>query len=279
MEHLGKWTMLAIVCCWPVAALAQLQLLPDKEPQRVFAGDARKITLAWHNATDKIVDAEIRARILQTSSATTAQSGETSWKKLQLLPQQTVLESAQLDFPAVNAETKFLVQWMASSNQIFGATEVLVYPTNLFHELKPMLNEETFGVLDPNNELKPLLKQNDLKFLDLGEMTLEDFQGKLAIIGPFDSKNQMREGLEKTIQQIARKGVAVIWIVPPPSPKDELKPSFYLVPEGKGVILVVQPELVADLAERPQSQLNLIWFCKWTLNPKPLTLPFLPSRE
>jgi hypothetical protein len=48
---------------------------------------------------------------------------------LRVLPQQTVLESAQLEFPAVKTETKFLVQWIGR-NDVIGKMEVLVYPTN-----------------------------------------------------------------------------------------------------------------------------------------------------
>src|ERR1035438_2982523 len=101
------WLPLAVVCCWPLAGPAQLQLMPDVQSQRGFAGDARKVTVVWHNAGDKTVEAEIRARMLQTSSATAVQLSERPWKKLQILPGQTVVESAQLDFPIVKAETRF----------------------------------------------------------------------------------------------------------------------------------------------------------------------------
>ena len=70
MKLHGTWMVLMIACCWPWAAFAQLQLLPDQQPQRVFAGDARKIAVVWHNAGDNTAEAEIRARISQTSSAT-----------------------------------------------------------------------------------------------------------------------------------------------------------------------------------------------------------------
>jgi hypothetical protein len=45
------------------------------------------------------------------------------------------------------------------------------------------------------------------------------------------------------------------------------------VPEKQIAIVVVQPELVADLANNPQSQLNLIYFCKLALHPQPPALP------
>jgi len=266
------------LCAFPFGLLAQLEILPDKAPQRVFAGDARKITVTWHNAGDQAVDAEMRTRLYQTSSATAAPLSEKPWKKIEILPGQTVLEAAPLGFPAVNAETRFLIQWLEGTNRVIGKTEVLVYPTNLLAELKTLVGEENLGVLDPNDELKPLLKQNHVEFSDLGETALEDFQGKLAIIGPFSTKAQMREGLAQAVQKIARKGAAVVWLQPPPGPKDPIKPSFYIVPEGKGSIVVVQADLVARLPENPNSQLNLVYFCKLALNPAPLSLPDLKTQ-
>lgn len=268
--------MFAMACFWPVSAFAQLQLVPDKEPQQVFAGDARQIALVWHTGGDPIFAGEIRARILQTSSATAVQVSEAPWKKLQLLPLQTVLESAQLDFPAVKAETKFLVQWLENTNHIIGKTEVLVYPTNLVAELKPLAGGEALGVFDPLNQLKPLLKNLKLDFTDLENADLEIFSGRLAIIGPFQSQAQMRDGLANQIKLLAKKGAAIVWIRPPPEKRDKLSPSFYSVLESTDAVVVVQPELVANLPDNPQSQLNLIYFCQLALNPQPPVLPGLP---
>jgi hypothetical protein len=278
MKLHNTWLLLGIASCWTGTACAELQLLPDREPQCVFAGDARKITITWHNAGNQVVDVAMRTQLYQTSSATAAPLSEKAWKKIEILPGQTVLESAFVDFPAVNAETRFLIQWLEGTNQVVGKTEVLVYPTNLLAELKTLVGEENLGVLDPNDELKPLLKQNRVEFSDLGEAALEDFQGKLAIIWPFSTKAQMREGLAETVHKIARKGAAVVWLQPPPGPKDQIKPSFYIVPEGKGSVVVVQADMVARLTENPKSQLNLVYFCKLALNPAPLSLPDLKTQ-
>ena len=266
-----------IACSWPVAALAQLQLVPDKEPQRVFAGEARQIAIVWHNGGDQIFESEIRARVLQTSSVTAVQFGDTPWKKLQALPRQTVLESAQLDFPPVKAETKFLVQWLENSNSIIGRTEVLVYPTNLLDELKLLVDEgeKNLGVLDPQKQLKPALKSSAVKFVDLAETGLDDFSGKLAIVGPCDPDDPEWNGLASRISKLAQKGTPVVWIQSPPKKRDKIQPSFYTVPQTQAVVVVVQPELVADLPDNPQSQLNLIYFCKLALNPQPPALPDL----
>jgi hypothetical protein len=143
----------------------------------------------------------------------------------------------------------------------------------LLKNLKPLAGEDPLGVLDPQNQLKPLLKAATVECQDLEDTTLEDYHGKLAIVGPFQSRAQMREGLPNRIKALAQKGVAVVWIQPPPEKRQALKPSFYTVPEGKGAVVVVQSNLAAGLAERPQAQLDLIYFCKLALAPEPLGLP------
>ena len=258
-------------------ASAQPKLISDVAPQSVFSGQSRNIALVWRNPNDAIVGAEISARILQTSSATVVESSETSWKKLQVLPQQTVFESAQLDFPAVKAETKFFVQWLENSNSVIGKTEVLVYPTNLLAELKLLVDESenNLGVLDPNKQLKPALKSSAIKFVDLEEAVLDDFSGKLAIVGPCGPDDPEWYGLASRIGKLARKGTPVVWIQSPPQKRGKFQPSFYSVPENTNVVVVVQPDLVVDLPDNPQSQLNLINFCKLALNPQPPVLPDL----
>jgi len=266
-------TWLVLLACASGVASAQLQVVPDSQPRRVFGGAPQNIPVCWQNSGSQQSDSAIRLRIFQSSSATAAPISEQPWKQLALLPGQMVLESARLDFPAVRGQTKFVVQWIESSNRVCGVTELRVYPTNLLAELKSLFGEAKTGVLDPNNQLKPALTQNGLEFVDLNNMALDDFSGKLAIVGPFESKAQIREGLRQTIQKIVRKGAAVVWILPPSESADEITPSFYVVQEGKGTVVVVQPALVADFSVNPRSQLNLICLCKLALNPVPLTLP------
>ena len=216
MKLSNPWIIAVTLGCAASQACAQLQLIPDSSPPCVFGSAAQSLELRWHNAGGEMIKKEIRARVFQAGSSIVVQIGEVPWKTTQVLPQQTILESARLDFPTVKAETKFLVQWIGGTNQLLGRTEVWVYPTNLLGELKLLLGADNLGVLDPNNEIKPLLKQNGVEFLDLGERSLDEFRGKLAIIGPFHSKSQLREGLSQTIQNISAQGVAVVWLVPRP---------------------------------------------------------------
>jgi hypothetical protein len=259
----------------PSAALAQLQVLPDKEPQRVFAGDGRRIAVLFHNAGGSLVTANLRTRLYQTSSATAVLLNEAPWKKLEVLPGQTVIESTPLTFPAVKAETRFAVQWVEGTNKLAGTTEVLVYPPDLLKDLKPLVGEEPLGVFDPHNQLKSLLKAAAVEFQDLEDTGLENYHRKLAIIGPFQSKAQMPVEAGDKIKKMATSGVAVVWMQPPPEKRQELKPSFYTVPEGKGSVVVVQADLIANLPENPQAQLSLIHFARLAVHPEPPRLPYL----
>jgi hypothetical protein len=273
MRILESLLLLVLVVSRPGSIHAQLALLSNAEPTRVFCGLARRIPVRFHNAGNREFQSEMQTLTWQTTSATAAPMSGKRWKLLRVLPGQTVVETAAIDFPEVRAETPFLIQWVAATNFVIGDTEVLVYPTNLLLELQTLAGEDPPGVFDPNNQLKPLLQGLKLSFLDLETFGLDHFFGKLAIFGPFDSRTQMRDGLANQIVALAKANTAIVWIQPPPERRQKRRPSFYCVPEKRVAIVIVQPELAANLAEDPQSQLNLLHFCRLALNPETPGLP------
>src|ERR1700733_7343631 len=210
MRFSNTWMLLVAAGCSAGVARAQLEIVTNAAPQCVFSGDAKNISATFHNPDSQDFRQEIRTLISQASSATVVPLAEKPWKELRVLPQQTVLESARLDFPPVKAGTKFLVQWLYGKNDVLGKTEVLVYPTNLLAELKPLAGDEALGVFDPQNQFKPLLRNLKLDFTDLEDSVLEDFSGRLAVVGPFQSKAQMREGLAKQIRLRAKRAGAIV---------------------------------------------------------------------
>ncbi len=272
--------MLAIF--WDVAAIAspQLQLVGGEEPQFVFSGRTENISVCWHNVGSAADETEIRSRIMQLTSATAVCVGEAPWKKLQVLPGQTVLETVALDFPPVNAETRFLVQWIDGSSNVLGSTDVFVYPTNLLAELGVLMGhaDGVLGVFDPENQLKPLLTNLKVSFVDLENTVAENFRGKLAVMGPFDSKASARPISTAQIKTLSENGVAVVWIQSAAqdlrSGDEAPRPSFYSVVAKEVATVVVRPEVVTNLPRNPRSQLNLIYFCKLALHPR---LPVLPE--
>jgi hypothetical protein len=258
------------------AARGQMQFVsePTHQTQSFLSGDARSVHVTFQNPTDKMAEADLRIRLHQTSSATTVLVSDQPWKKLQVLPGQTVLESAKVSFPAVKGETRFLTEWTAGTSIVLGKTEVLVYPPDMLKELKALCGDDPLGVYDPQNVLKPLLKSVSVEIADLEDTSLEDFHGKLAILGPFQSKAQMREGFTQRVTIAAAKGTAFVWIQPPPDKRAAIKPSFYAVHEPKAAIVIVQATELRNFPDDPQSQLNLIRFCRFALRPEPLRLPF-----
>lgn len=257
-----------------VQAGAQLQLVPAPAPAAVFAGDGQTISCNWHNPGEQAVTVPIHARLYQTTTATAVRLSDAPWKTLTVLPQQTVCETTTLGFPSVMAETRFLVQWWESTNHLLGTTEVWVYPTNLLAELKPLAGEgQAIGIFDPGNVLKPLLKSARVEFVNLEDSGIANFRGRLAVVGPFASRQQMPADLAERIGKLASKNAGVVWIQPPPAPSDRLKPTYYTVPSGTNAVVVVQASLLDQLAAQPQSQLKLLQLCRLSQNPEPLSLP------
>jgi hypothetical protein len=248
-------------------------LMAESEPQHVFSGVARSVSVKLQSVGTQPVLVDLRWRLLQTTTATTTTIAEPAWRQMELQPGQTVLESIRLDFPPVRAETRFLLHWIEGGSNIIGQTEVFVYPTNLLMQLQALAGDGPLGVFDPADTLKPLLRLQAVPFQDLLEHGTEKFPGKLAMFGPFESKMQMRASLREDIRILAKRGVAVVWLLPPLEPSAPLKPSFYAVRQAGGAVVVAEHSLVMHLAERPEAQLNLVRLVEEALHPTPLVLP------
>jgi len=248
-----------------LSAIAQLSFVKEEFPQSVFSGSARKISMTWSNSGSGTFEANVRGHVEQATSATAAAVADFPWRKLQVLPGQTVLESAQVDFPDVRARTEFLVQWLDQSNHVLGLSRVFVYPTNLLQELRSMAGDEALGVFDPANILKPLLKALGIEFTDLEDSGIAVFRGKLAIIGPFTPDKPAPKDLSQRIMASASRGGALVWLRMPPKHQEDLEPSFYSFTEGKGFVTIAEASLVKDLRDDPVSQLNLLSLCRRTV--------------
>jgi hypothetical protein len=270
MKKISTWFLLLL---FAGTGLAQLRLVPDPSPQAVFGGTRQNLEVRFQNASGQNAENDLRLVLLQTSTATVVPIGEWPWKKLSVLPGQLVLERVALDMPAVRAETRFLVQWRSGRSNVIGQTEVLVYPTNLLTQLQVLAGEAPMGVFDPTDSFKPLLRKQRVEYADLLEDGPDKFSGQLAIFGPFALKSPMRASLQEDIRALAKRGVAVVWLLPPPEKRQPLQPSFYVVRAEGGAVVVAAHSLVAQLAERPEAQLNLLRLAEAALHPRPLDLP------
>jgi hypothetical protein len=145
----------------------------------------------------------------------------------------------------------------------------------LLQALKPLADEEAVGVFDPQNELKPLLRAAGIGVHDLEKASSERFSGRLAIIGPFQSKDQVPPTLPKEMKALARRNVGIVWICPPVEPSDRLVTSLHLGAVGTGLVLVVQDSVVSDLPHNPQAQLHLVELAQVVLRYAPFPVPDL----
>lgn len=259
---------------------AQLQVVQGHESQCFFGGGLREISMVWSNQSGDNLAVPIKMQLYQTSSETAAAWGEPqNWKRLQVLPHQVVLEKASVMIPAVKATSRFIIQWQGEANKVFGRTELTAYPTNLLDELKPLLveNDTALGVLDTANQIKPTLKNAGIRFTDLEEGWPGNFTGRLVLIGPNSDAEPERTDLGERIRKLSARGRGVVWIQALPEKKQKPWPSFFTVPHGGRAVVIAQPSVVENLAGNPQSQCNLVYFCKLALQAQPPVIPDLSS--
>jgi len=255
-------------------AHAQLDLLPDKQPQMFFGGNAHLISAIWNNPSSHTMKVRLQTRLSQAASTVTAPVSGAVLKELTVFPGQTVVENTLVEFPPVRSKTAFVIQWLEDSSRVLGTTTVLIYPTNLLHALQAFVVETNFGVLDPDDKLRSLLDSQGVPFVDLAEAGWDKFAGKLVLIGPFQPAWQATNALTKKIQNVAKNGMAVVWLRTAAQESPGMLPEVLSVQiHSNAAIIVAQPDSIADLADNPQSQLNLIRFCEMALDPKRFGFP------
>lgn len=269
------WPLL-LFSVWPLGAGGELVWLPDAEPQQVFAREAQPVKAVIRNGSDQHVAELIYARLYQVSSATMAPLGKLwFWKRLEMLPGQTVIEEIRVSFPEVHSTVPFRLFWLNERGTTLACTEVWAYPTDLLQSLKTLAGGTPLGVFDPANRLKPLLHKQQIEFADLARHDgLAEFRGKLAIIGPVEQAAQIPETFAHQLGRRAKeRGLALVWFQSPDERRLRPPPVAHLAPLGNGTMVVSPASWVADLATSPRSQSNLLRLAELALEPVPLSLP------
>jgi hypothetical protein len=266
----------AVTICLLAAApniAAQLQIISRDTPQTLFPGEACPVAVIFHNAEDHRVIVKLSTQLYQASSATAAPLGRPrAWKALEILAGQTILETNPLAFPSVAHATRFIIQWLDATNRVLGISEVMVYPTNLLDALRPLANKKPLGVFDPQNQIKPLLTSSGLVFQDLEEQGIDNFSGRLAIIGPTSADAPRPEELAEEITDLARAGAAVVWIKAEAACGPVLEPALYNLRVGQGAISIVRSRALLNLTTSPLAQLNFVRAAQLAIKPDLLSL-------
>jgi len=247
------------------AGEGNLEFLAPEGPQVVFAGSQQTIQVIVRNPTTQILDEEIFLRLYQTSSATRMPVGDgQSWKKLRVLPGQTVMDATILVFPAIKTGTGFQVQWSAVDGRTLGHLDVMVYPEDLLGKLKSLAGQEPVGLVDGGGQLAALLKKWKVDFTDLrGDDLREGFKGRL-ILAVFSSKEEMTESLRETLIGQAKRGAAVVWIQP-----TTVASAVHVYHLERGAIVAAPLSSIAGLKDSPSAQLNLLRSAELALQPDP----------
>lgn len=266
-----RWLIYIIATLLAPALHARLELVQSASNAFVICGKGRQIEVTFHNP-DGDVETTVQTRIYQATSATLAPIGETKvWKKLRVLAGEKVIETATFDFPEVRTVTEFEIRWLDQNNEL-GRTIVQVCPTNLLGQISVTTSNKPIAVLDPQNELKPLLKNSNVKFRDLelnnnfGETT-----GELAIVFTKDMADDLARDIAK-----ATKPTTIIWIQHL-SMRIPSLPNMYFVQKGLARVAVADATLFADLGHSAVAQINLLRCIRAAQHPETLKLPTKPK--
>ena len=248
---------------------ARLQIVQPATEPFVFSGKARQIEVVFHNVGTDDLAAPLSTRVFQASSSTLAPIGpHQDWKKLRVLAGQKVIETATFDFPDVRAMTVFQIRWLNGDNEI-GQSTVHVLPTNVLSQISVLTTNKPVGLIDPDDVLKPLLKNCAVKYEELSaKKPFAEFKGRLVLIAASADADIVDAGLTAG----SKHPIIVLWMREL-GPHIGSVPNLYFVQAGQVQVAVVDANLFADLEHSALAQINLLRCIKTAQHPEKLKLP------
>ena len=224
----------------------------------VFGGGQRSIPFTVSNVTQQPIDRELTLQLLQATSTTIApvQTIE-RWKRLVLLPKQSLNEQAAIEIPNVRASTRFLLR-LAADQSVIGNVDVWAYPSNLLTELTESLAGEPIVLCDTPDEWKTVLNAAGVPFREVAFDRLAFAQSKLAVVG--FHQRQVRDIKNALRKPNAAHGVIILRSRP--MPEAAVLPSYYPSHIGSTRIVFAMPEIVTNLSSDPWAQLRFVQMAK-----------------
>lgn len=270
------WLVMALML--PAVCARAVEVLPPSRPQQVFAGGLRAVEVQLRNATTAPERADLRVLLLQLTSATAAPvGGVRAWKSLTVLPGQTVMESAAIEFPSVRVSTRFTARWLGVDNQLLGVTEIWAHPDNLLDQLRLLAGGQPVGLFDERGQLRAALVARGIAITELpsaGNWT--DFHGRLALVIAKPGTNQGESPLAPVALVRAKEGLAVVWFQTPPTISPPVPPIAERMRVGRGTVLLAPVSLLDGLADSPAAQLALVRLAEQALTPPTQLLAVTP---
>lgn len=225
-------------------------------PTAGFGGGRVGLNVAFENLTDQRKELDVRTQILQASSSTVAPWGPpAAWKRLSLLPHQTIAEQAMLDFPAVRADTRFLVRFTVDDTPL-GTAEVWVYPTNLLAALTTLLEGEPLLLVDAPAALHDALVAAKVDCAATTDPPISQ-RSRIALVGTPSGAVQGTAGTD-VVWNLANAKTGVIWLRTVSASEAAIQPAYQAFKVSGTAVVVAHLHSLTNLAADPWAQLRLV---------------------
>jgi hypothetical protein len=252
---------------WPAASMAELGTWRQQEPATVFSGREQTVQVMFHNSGNAAVKETPRYRIFQASSSTLMPLGPAiRWKLLEVLPEQTILETVPVTIPAVKSITRFQIHWLDESGKSKGHTEFVAYPVDPLANLKALARDHPPGIFDPEARIIPQLKELQVHHVALAdEAALSEFNGRWVFFAPATLSTAALDKLTPKLLARARGGLSVIHL----QPDDKLghfAGTMEIFHMDRGLVVKTQERQLKDMLQSPRAQQHLARLSEIALN-------------
>ncbi|MEY2409609.1 MAG: hypothetical protein QOF48_2279 [Verrucomicrobiota bacterium] len=217
-------------------ARAAIELIPDGPEPALFDNGRRSVRVLFRNSGDSAIAAHLEFRLYQASSSTLAPLGDVRpWRLVPLGAGQTVVESIELELPAVRGETGFQVVWFNGKTKL-GATSLRIFPDELLKQLTVLGGDAPLGLVDPDGHFKPI--RSSVRVQELREPEdISASESRLLLIAPMTAANRPA-GLLSAIKKKAASGAAMVWLQSPARRASAAVPETYFLDDGAGRVVI-----------------------------------------
>jgi hypothetical protein len=230
------------------------------------AGRGVEVTVAFKNEGATRCEVEVRLRVFQASSSTRMPLGPArTWKRLEVLAGQTILEAMPLELPAVRALTRFEVDCEDDAGNRLGMLAVLALPEYPLQQVSKLLGERLIALIPGSAEVEELLKENRISLAAPGG-EFEPAQSRLVIFLPDAAPAAARAALAKRAQSLSAHGAAVLWVKF--RPETRLRAPVIVRSGGAGAIVSASLSSVVELRRSSAAQLELFLLIRLALQPQ-----------
>ena len=220
MTPLSPTIGMALILILSTAASAPAPLVfpPDGSTSVVFGGKPQTFEVrvqrpssAGAAPVSERTEFAISFRLFQEASGVAAPLGPArAWKRLSLLPGQTLIEKVSVEFPAVKQVSNGLVRWETEDESGLGSTRVRVVPADLITELKTLTGGDSVGVVESSAAMAGLLERAGLAVEDLTDLPQRP-EAQVILVMPGELAETRPELLARRMGSWIELGRTVVW--------------------------------------------------------------------